>query len=224
MRYLFTLACLLLVTATVADEPELNFSSVGAKKARRDYKKAVAKDEKIFELKQKKLNAEIARAAKENRDAFIENLEKALKKSMQTGNLDEANKISAAIKTIRGATASRRDTTAPQETLPPEPRSENKKPVEVNKNIQGRWRIIGTNGQTSFYLILSGDGSATKSHAPDIGGRWNHERNRVIVKWDDGWNDVIVVNGTKGRKYGFSPSSNKSGRPTNMEGAEKVSP
>ena len=52
MRYLFTLACLLLVNAAVADDAvaddaEFDFSSVAAKKAVRDYKKAMAKDEKL---------------------------------------------------------------------------------------------------------------------------------------------------------------------------------
>ena len=103
MRYLFTLACLLLVTATVADEPEFDFSSVGAKKALRDYNKAVAKDEKVQSQQVKEVEAEGAKAAKRTRDAFVENLRKALKKSMQAGNLDEANKIDAAIKASQKA-------------------------------------------------------------------------------------------------------------------------
>ena len=90
MRYLFTLTCLLLVTATLADEPDFDFSSLGAKKALRDYKKAVAKDEE-----------EAANLAKKTRDAFVESLEGALKQSMQAGNLDEANKISDAIKALK---------------------------------------------------------------------------------------------------------------------------
>ena len=90
MRYLFTLTCLLLATATLADESEFDFSSVGAKKALRDYKKAVAKDEE-----------EAANLAKKTRDAFVESLKGALKQSMQAGNLDEANKISAAIKLLK---------------------------------------------------------------------------------------------------------------------------
>ena len=100
MRYLFTLACLLFVTATVADEPEFDFDSVAAKKAFRDYKKAVAKDEKSQAQKQKTLDEEAAKATKEIRDALVSNLKKALKKSMQAGNLEEANRIDAAIKQI----------------------------------------------------------------------------------------------------------------------------
>ena len=101
MRYLFTLTCLLFVTATVADEADLDFSSLGAKKALRDYKKAVVKDEKAQAQQVKKAETEGAKAAKRTRDAFVENLQKALKKSMQAGNLEEANKINSAIKLLK---------------------------------------------------------------------------------------------------------------------------
>jgi hypothetical protein len=100
MRYLLTLTCLLLVTATLADEPDFDFSSLGAKKALRDYKKALAKNRKGIELKRKKLNEEANILAKTTRDGFVENLRGALKKSMQAGNLEEANKINGAIKSL----------------------------------------------------------------------------------------------------------------------------
>ena len=101
MRYLFTLTCLLFVTATVADEADLDFSSLGAKKALRDYKKAVAKDEKATELKRKELDEEAANLAKTTRDAFVESLKGSLKQAMQAGNLEEANKIDASIKALK---------------------------------------------------------------------------------------------------------------------------
>jgi len=84
----------------MADEGDFDFSSLGAKKALRDYKKAVAKDEKIQAQQVKEVETEGTKAAKKTREAFIESLRKALKKSMQSGNLDEANKINAAIKTL----------------------------------------------------------------------------------------------------------------------------
>ena len=95
MRYLFTLACLLFVAITVADEPDFDFDSVAAKKALRDYNKAVAKDERAQAQRVKEIEREDAKAIKKTRDAFLERLRKALKKSMQAGNLEEANKINA---------------------------------------------------------------------------------------------------------------------------------
>ena len=105
MRLFLILTCLLFVTATLADEGDFDFSSLGAKKALRDYKKALVEDKKAIELKRKKLDEEAESLAKATRDAFAENLKKALKQSMQAGNLDEANKIDAAIKFLTEGTA-----------------------------------------------------------------------------------------------------------------------
>jgi antitoxin component YwqK of YwqJK toxin-antitoxin module len=101
MRHLLILACLAFGTGAMADEGDFDFSSLGAKKALRDYKKAIAKDEKARGQKQKLLDEDGTKQEKKTRDAFVENLRKALKKSMQAGNLDEANKISAAIKLLK---------------------------------------------------------------------------------------------------------------------------
>ena len=49
----------------------------------------------------KEIETEDAKAIKKTRNAFLESLQKALKKSMQAGNLEEANKIDAAIKSIQ---------------------------------------------------------------------------------------------------------------------------
>ena len=105
MRYLLTLTCLLFVTAAVADEGDFDFSSLGAKKALRDYKKALVEDKKTIEFKRTKLDKEAESLANATRDAFAENLKKALKQSMQAGNLEEANKIDAAIKCLTEGTA-----------------------------------------------------------------------------------------------------------------------
>jgi hypothetical protein len=101
MRHLLILASLAFGTGAMADEGDFDFNGLIAKKALRDYKKAVAKDEKATELKQKELDKEAANLAKTTRDAFAENLKKALKQSMQAGNLEEANKIDAAIRALK---------------------------------------------------------------------------------------------------------------------------
>ena len=100
MRHFLILASLAFVTGAVADEGDFDFKGLVAKKALRDYKKAAAKDGKAMELKRKELDKEIANLAKTTRDAFVKNLKKALKQSMQAGNLEEANKINAAIKLV----------------------------------------------------------------------------------------------------------------------------
>jgi len=101
MRHLLILACLAFGTGATADEADFDFKSLGAKKALRDYKKAVAKDEKAQAQRQKELDEAGAKAAKKTRDAFAERLKKSLKQAMQAGDLEEANKIDAAIKALK---------------------------------------------------------------------------------------------------------------------------
>ena len=83
MRHLLILASLMFGAGVVADEADFDFKSLGAKKALRDYKKAVANDEKAQAQKQKKLDEAGFKAAKITRDALVESLKKALKKSIQ---------------------------------------------------------------------------------------------------------------------------------------------
>ena len=135
MRHLLILTCLLFGTGAVADEADFDFKSLGAKKALRDYKKAVAKDEKAQAQKQKELDEAGAKAAKTTRDAFAERLKKSLKQAMQAGNLEEANKIDAAIKALKqgspagGSAANRK---AQKET---------KRPTEVTYWPNGQKRL-----------------------------------------------------------------------------------
>lgn len=106
MRFCAVLLSLLLATASYAGETNFNFSSLGAKKALRDYRKALAKGEKVRSQRMNKVEEEGVKAVKKTRDSFVESLKKALKKTMQAGNLDEANNINAAIKQLKNESES----------------------------------------------------------------------------------------------------------------------
>ena len=152
MRHLLILSCLLFGTGATADEADFDFKSLGAKKALRDYKKAVAKDEKARAQRQKELDEAGAKAAKTTRDAFAERLKKSLKQAMQAGNLEEANKIDAAIKALKqgspagGSAANRK---AQEET---------KRPTEVTYWPNGQKR------RESHYKNGKRDGLDTRWH------------------------------------------------------------
>ena len=153
MRHLLILTCLLFGTGAMADEADFDFKSLGAKKALRDYKKTVSKDKKATELKRKELDEEAANLAKKTRDAFAERLKKSLKQAMQAGNLEEANKIDAAIKALKqgspagGSAANRK---AQKET---------KRPTEVTYWPNGQKR------RESHYKNGKRDGLATEWNA-----------------------------------------------------------
>ena len=187
MRYLLILACLAFGTGAVADEADFDFKSLGAKKALRDYKKSVVKDEKAQAQKQKELDEVGAKAAKKTRDAFAERLKKALKHAMQDTDLEEANKIDAAIKALKqgspagGSAANRK---AQKET---------KRPTEVTYWPNGQKRREG------HYKTGKPDGLWTSWHKNGQKEQEKHykngERDGLETHWDK--------NGQKSSEYHF---------------------
>jgi len=101
MRHLLILTCLLFVTGAVADEADFDFKSLGAKKALRDYKATLAKEDKAKRKAMEEMEAEAKKAQKKYRVELIMNLEQALKKALQDADLEEANKIDSAIKALK---------------------------------------------------------------------------------------------------------------------------
>ena len=93
MRHLLILASLLFGTGAVADDADFDFKSLGAKKALRDYKATLAKEDKAKQKAIEEIEAEAKKAQKKYRVELIMNLEQALKKAMQDADLEEANKI-----------------------------------------------------------------------------------------------------------------------------------
>jgi len=176
MRHLLILASLAFVTASYAEEGDFDFNGLIAKKALRDYKKALVEDKKATELKRKELDEEAANLAKTTRDAFVENLKKALKQSMQAGNLDEANKIDAAIKLLKkGANPKRLDNQRPK--VP---------------SLVGVWKPA-PDAKTAFIIRPNGTCYSVGAH---MEGTWrpaDKKDHRFIIRWGPGWEDHITV-------------------------------
>lgn len=192
MRHLLILACLAFGTGAMADEADFDFKSLGAKKALRDYKKAVAKDEKAQAQKQKELDEAGAKAAKTTRDAFAERLKKSLKQAMQAGNLEEANKIDAAIKALKqgspagGSAANRK---AQKET---------KRPTEVTYWPNGQKR------RESHYKNGKPDGLTTHWHEngkkKEEGHYKNGEWDGLWTHWDENGNKTLEMQFKDGKE------------------------
>ena len=96
MRYLFTLTCLLLATAAVADEPEFDFKSNKAKAAVQKYQDASRKSNK------------------RNLDSLIRSLEAAFKHERTDGDFEEAIKIRDAVKSLKKGDGLPSDSTVPK--------------------------------------------------------------------------------------------------------------
>ena len=179
MRHLLILSCLAFVTAAVAAEADFDFKSLGAKKALRDYKKAVAKDEKATELKRKELDKEAANLVKTTRDAFVESLKGALKQAMQAGNLDEANKISDAIKALKSSNAMARS------------HASQSKQVALRlgkKSVLKFWTSVSTEYKSDsapFVAELLPNGVVRGKKGTDMqNARWEQNGNTIQFIWD----------------------------------------
>jgi len=101
MRHLLILACLLFGTGATADEADFDFKSLGAKKALRDYKATLVREDKAKQKAIEEIEAEAKKERKKYRIELIMNLEQALKKALQDADLEEANKIDSAIKALK---------------------------------------------------------------------------------------------------------------------------
>jgi len=83
------------------NEPDWNFKNPQAKKALNGYKSEISKQNKVRKAAIKKLDDEAKKARKKHRLDLIMSLEKALKKSLQDANLEEAKRIDAVIKALK---------------------------------------------------------------------------------------------------------------------------
>jgi hypothetical protein len=73
-----------------------------------------------------------------------------------------------------------------------------------------------------FRLELRPDGSASKSHAPNVLGAWLGTPQRWLIVWADGWRDLIVFADGKLTKSSFPPGALLSSQPVNTGTLRKV--
>jgi hypothetical protein len=175
MRHLLILACLLFGTGAVADEGDFDFKSLGAKKALRDYKATLAKEDKAKQKAIEEIEAEAKKERKKYRVELIMNLEQALKKALQDADLEEANKIDAAIKALKKGNVSLGDRT------PTDDLGRNKDNFrasamksQINRLLGKRVKFI--TGKDLRTIILSRDGKVV---FPDGNGHANESRWKV---------------------------------------------
>jgi len=106
MRYFISIIFILapsspLLAQEKEKEPDWNFKNPQAKKALNGFTSQIAKQNKDREAAIKKIDDEAKKDRKKHRHNLIMSLEKALKKSLEDRDLEEANKIDAAIKALK---------------------------------------------------------------------------------------------------------------------------
>jgi hypothetical protein len=82
----------------------------------------------------------------------------------------------------------------------------------------GRWKLGDGTGKT-FIATLKPDGVARKDRGNEK-GTWTVMGGEALIKWDDGWLDVIRKVGGKYKKVAFAPGSTDKDNPHNIAEAE----
>ena len=89
-------------------------------------------------------------------------------------------------------------------------------------DVMGHDGVAGTytvneHGKGSFKLTLNADGTARKSHAMGILGRWlgTNTQDRILVCWTDGWRDVLTKGEDGWKKESFPPAVSLAGESVN---------
>ena len=89
-------------------------------------------------------------------------------------------------------------------------------------DVMGRDEVAGTytvteHGKVAFKLAMNADGTARKSHAPRVLGRWlgANSQDRILVCWTDGWRDVLTKERDGWKKEAFPPGVSLAGKSVN---------
>lgn len=84
----------------------------------------------------------------------------------------------------------------------------------------GRWEIFHSDG-TPIFVTLYPDHRA-RSSWQDERGRWLIVEDRLVMRWTDGWRDVITMEQGRFRKSGYAPGNHDLARPDNRTAAYKL--
>ncbi len=58
--------------------------------------------------------------------------------------------------------------------------------------LVGKWEVSVTNGYRDTW-IFNKDGKVHCSWNNGIDGRWSREKDTIVVKWDNGWKNVLML-------------------------------
>jgi len=85
----------------------------------------------------------------------------------------------------------------------------------------GKWEFGTGVGNQTFFVTLDRNGSAYKSLGASK-GRWSVVDGEAVIKWDDGWTDVIRKVGDKHKKFAYEEGRPLDGEPSNVTDAKTL--
>lgn len=85
----------------------------------------------------------------------------------------------------------------------------------------GKWEFGTGFGNDTFFVTLSRDGTAHKSLGSSR-GTWTVVNGEAIIRWDDGWTDIIKKVGDKHEKFAYERGKPLDGEPSNVAQAKTL--
>lgn len=103
----------------------------------------------------------------------------------------------------------------------PTPQEKIKTERDIQRSFIGNWRTFNDEGDY-FFISIEPDGTASSTWDSGQQGEWEVEDRSIILKWQDGWKDVLTKEGETVKKLGFKPGDDVDGDPTSEAHVERV--
>jgi hypothetical protein len=102
--------------------------------------------------------------------------------------------------------------TTKAEPTPPAPAKGNPRHAPAAGNAApgqfvGRWKLVNDKGVVGSYLTVTSSFSARRDHVPDFPGRWEVVGKEARFTWDDGYRDIMRLEGGKMTFLGLGKES-----------------
>jgi hypothetical protein len=85
----------------------------------------------------------------------------------------------------------------------------------------GKWEFGTGFGNDTFFVTLNRDGTARKSLGSSH-GTWTVVNGEAVIRWDDGWTDIIKKVGDKHEKFAYERGKPLDGEPSNVAQAKTL--
>jgi len=85
----------------------------------------------------------------------------------------------------------------------------------------GRWRIYHTDG-SPIIMTLYPNHSARSNWENGTKGYWKWVNGNLVVRWKDGWRDVIGLKEGRFEKLGYAPDNRDLAAPSNRTAAYQL--
>lgn len=87
----------------------------------------------------------------------------------------------------------------------------------------GRWTIYHSDGQPIQVTLHANHRAESSWGEEGQKGRWQVVQGKLVMRWSDGWRDVVTLHEGRYEKLGYAPGNRDQSKPSNRTRAYKIS-